>query len=237
MKNKIFTSGGYTPKHFSRHMTNYVFAANRIKNKLGLEIGCNKAYGTYYLSHFAGRIIGIDIDLSNILLGVDVFPRGRFDLLAMDATMLGFKDDTFDFIFSSHLIEHIPLDQHDNFVRECARVLKPDGTFYAATPNLEYNLKKPHHMDVMCKKHSKEFMRIDLEDLLSKAFRKVTIYGVRVSRKQRIYRRLKKIGLINWLPNRFNPIVNFYNNCDENDFVVTPKDIPLSQDLLAICQK
>lgn len=226
-----------SPKHFSKHMAYYVFTADKVRNKVGIEIGSFSGFGTYYLSRFARRIIGVDIDISALFLGRTFFSADNFDLMGMDGTALGFKDNSLDFVVSSHMIEHIPLHLMEKFVYECARVLKPDGVFYVGTPNLEHSLKKPHHMEVMCKQHSKEFMHTDLKALLNKAFKQVAVYGVRVSRKQRIYRRLKKIGIIKWFPDSFNPIRNFYNYCDEDDFIVTSKDIALSQDLLAVCQK
>jgi len=47
-----------------------------------------------------------------------------------------FKDDTFQYIFSEHMIEHITYDRALAMLRQCRRVLKPGGTIRIATPDL-----------------------------------------------------------------------------------------------------
>ena len=51
---------------------------------------------------------------------------------------LPYEDEFFDYILSSNGIEHLE-DQY-NFVRECYRVLKPNGKILISTPNV-LNLK------------------------------------------------------------------------------------------------
>ena len=55
----------------------------------------------------------------------------------MDATQsFPLPSGSFDFIFSEHMIEHVPFDQGQKMLRECYRVLKPGGKIRIATPNL-----------------------------------------------------------------------------------------------------
>jgi len=55
----------------------------------------------------------------------------------LDATQpFPFPDRCFDFVFSEHMIEHIPFSTGLRFLLECKRVLKPDGVIRIATPNL-----------------------------------------------------------------------------------------------------
>ncbi len=53
---------------------------------------------------------------------------------------LPLKDKSVDFIYSSHLLEHIPFKQLIKFLEECKRVLKEDGTFSVCVPNAGYFL-------------------------------------------------------------------------------------------------
>ena len=46
-------------------------------------------------------------------------------------------DDTFDYIFAEHMIEHIDYDNAALMLRECRRVLKRGGVIRLATPDLE----------------------------------------------------------------------------------------------------
>lgn len=70
-------------------------------------------------------------------LNADFSPRSR-SAIFMDATQpFPLPGASFDFIFSEHMIEHVPFEQGQKMIAECFRVLKPGGTIRIATPNLE----------------------------------------------------------------------------------------------------
>jgi predicted SAM-dependent methyltransferase len=50
---------------------------------------------------------------------------------------LPFGDGSFNAVYHSHLLEHLPRDQALPFLRECRRVLKPGGILRLAIVNLE----------------------------------------------------------------------------------------------------
>ena len=50
---------------------------------------------------------------------------------------LPFADATFDAVYHSHLLEHLPRADALPFLQECRRVLKPGGVLRLAIPNLE----------------------------------------------------------------------------------------------------
>src|SRR5262249_8463346 len=57
---------------------------------------------------------------------------------AWDVTKpLPFADASFDAVYHSHLLEHLPRDRALPFLRECRRVLKPGGVIRIAIPDLE----------------------------------------------------------------------------------------------------
>jgi predicted SAM-dependent methyltransferase len=57
----------------------------------------------------------------------------------LDATQpLPFPENTFSFIFSEHMLEHIPIDAAQVFMQECNRVLKPGGVLRLATPDMAF---------------------------------------------------------------------------------------------------
>jgi predicted SAM-dependent methyltransferase len=49
-----------------------------------------------------------------------------------------FASDTFDFIFSEHMIEHVSHDDGAKMLAECHRVLKPGGHIRITTPDLAF---------------------------------------------------------------------------------------------------
>lgn len=48
-----------------------------------------------------------------------------------------FGDATFDYVYSEHMIEHVPWGGAVAMLEECHRVLKPGGALRIATPDLE----------------------------------------------------------------------------------------------------
>lgn len=49
-----------------------------------------------------------------------------------------FPDNSFDYVFSEHMIEHISYADGRIMLSECFRVLKPGGTIRLATPDLQF---------------------------------------------------------------------------------------------------
>jgi predicted SAM-dependent methyltransferase len=69
-------------------------------------------------------------------LNGDILPRRR-DYIYLDATQpLPFADNSFAFIYTEHMIEHIGYHAAQDFVRECYRILRPGGVLRISTPNL-----------------------------------------------------------------------------------------------------
>jgi predicted SAM-dependent methyltransferase len=70
-------------------------------------------------------------------LSTDIAPASD-RVVYLDATeAFPFVDNTFDYIFGEHMIEHIPWHEGLFMLKECRRVLKPRGTIRLATPDLE----------------------------------------------------------------------------------------------------
>jgi predicted SAM-dependent methyltransferase len=67
----------------------------------------------------------------------DAYPEHRKEVVFVDAARpLPFADMTFDYVFSEHMIEHIPETDAVRLVRECFRVMRAGGRIRLATPNL-----------------------------------------------------------------------------------------------------
>ncbi len=77
---------------------------------------------------------------SNLLAGwlsTDLNPRTP-EVAFLDASKpFPFKNDTFAYVYSEHMIEHIPWSEGAFMLRECLRVLKSDGAIRVATPDLQ----------------------------------------------------------------------------------------------------
>ena len=97
-------------------------------NKL-LVVGCGSGLEAAILAQqLPAQVSGIDL-------------KNEFDAEAAmvatlqtgDATALAFADETFDFIFSYHALEHI--DDPTGALHEMRRVMKPGAGFWIGTPN------------------------------------------------------------------------------------------------------
>jgi SAM-dependent methyltransferase len=48
-----------------------------------------------------------------------------------------YPDNSFDVVYHSHVLEHFPKEAAETFIRECDRVLRPQGILRIAVPDLE----------------------------------------------------------------------------------------------------
>ena len=72
-----------------------------------------------------------------------------------------FPDNTFDFVFSEHVIEHMTWSQGLNMLRESHRVLRSGGTLRVATPNINFLvelLREPDRNNDYLEWATKEFL-------------------------------------------------------------------------------
>ena len=68
---------------------------------------------------------------------LDIAPHSK-DVERWDATnLIPAKNQSVDFIYHSHMLEHLNQDDGRDLIRECFRVLKPQGVLRIAVPDLE----------------------------------------------------------------------------------------------------
>ena len=68
-------------------------------------------------------------------LNTDIFPHEN--VMFMDATKTyPFPDQSFDLVYSEHMIEHVPYEAGQFMLKECYRVLRPGGLIRIVTPDL-----------------------------------------------------------------------------------------------------
>ena len=119
----------------------------RINYDITLQPGVNpaimnfygKALHAYFQENPSPKLhIGCGRHLLEGWLNADLVPMAP-SVLPLDATQpLPMADASFEFIFSEHVIEHMPYPQGCALLGECWRVLKPGGTLRIATPDLAF---------------------------------------------------------------------------------------------------
>ncbi len=95
----------------------------------------------YLLKHPIPKLqLGGGENLLDGWLNTDFMPRHK-DVVMLDGTKpFFFKDNTFDYIFCEHMIEHITCQEAMSMLKECSRILKPGGKIRISTPDLEVHL-------------------------------------------------------------------------------------------------
>ena len=94
-----------------------------------LVVGCGSGLEAAILAKGLNtHVIGVDVDTN-----FDVRARALADLRQADARALPFADGSFDVVYCYHALEHIP--EPVRAIREIARVLRTDGSYFIGTPN------------------------------------------------------------------------------------------------------
>ncbi len=99
----------------------------------GLDIGSGVGTYTWRMLQKCGRVTCVDNDSDLLNFMRDKFGANeRLDLLHSDAISLPFKDDTFDLVLCSEVLEHVSSPK--SMLREIGRVKKADGRIILSTP-------------------------------------------------------------------------------------------------------
>ncbi|GAB5551558.1 MAG: class I SAM-dependent methyltransferase [Saprospiraceae bacterium] len=156
---------------FQRSLRAYVDAAQLIHGKV-LEIGTGSGYGVDIVAPKTDHFVTVDKFITEIPL--KEANQDKVEFVQMTVPPLDLPDNTFDFVITFQVIEHIVPDEQ--FVAEIARVLKPGGQLIVTTPNRKMSLSRnPWHI--------REYTVTELQELLAKHFTKVDCQGVYGSKK------------------------------------------------------
>ncbi|MEO7801837.1 MAG: class I SAM-dependent methyltransferase [Ginsengibacter sp.] len=99
-----------------------------------LDIGCGSGRLGYWKNYLLPKRNDIYITGIDLYTPVEKTALDAFFKVNLDEEILPFPDKSFDFIFMSHLIEHV--QDWKALLFECDRVLKEASTLYIETPSL-----------------------------------------------------------------------------------------------------
>ena len=165
---------------FRRHEAAYEFATALVANRTVAEVGCGEGYGTALFARSAGRVLGLDYDALTVRHARTAYPAAHF--VRANLAALPMPTGSMDVVTTLQVIEHVW--NHGEFVRECRRVLRPDGMLLVTTPNrltFSPGLETPQNPF-----HTHEFTADELGDLLArKGFSITSVLGLHAGERLR----------------------------------------------------
>ncbi len=132
------------PGDFSIKTTTMNILSNFVdmNGKSGLEVGCGCGYNAALLSSSCDKLVATDLpfyDSNTHSLGITVARQllsklgvSNVQLVSCSGESLPFPDGTFDFVYSSSVLEHI--DDKKRALKEMMRVVKPGGSVIFIIP-------------------------------------------------------------------------------------------------------
>lgn len=153
---------------FQRSILAYHQAAKLVGGDV-LEIGTGMGYGIEVVAPAAKHFTTIDKSEA-----YDATLPANATFSKMEVPPIGFESESFDYVISFQVIEHIKRDKE--FVKEVSRVLRKGGKFIVSTPNAPMSLtRNPWHI--------MEYTEFELCDLLAAGFTHIEAYGVNGNEK------------------------------------------------------
>jgi len=153
---------------YTDHACRYIYISNIVQGKTLLDAGCGAGYGSHHLASVSARsVTGIDISRETIDYALSNYTHPNLRFIQSDIRSLPFHSDTFDSVVAFEILEHI--QDHERFLSESKRILKPEGILIISTPDIE-RYKSDNEF------HQKELTSSEFTELLGSFYRNVGIY-------------------------------------------------------------
>jgi 2-polyprenyl-3-methyl-5-hydroxy-6-metoxy-1,4-benzoquinol methylase len=222
-----------TPMMIARHLSAYKFSGDYASGASILDIACGEGYGSAYLADFAKSVKAIDYSREAVDYANSKYKKDNLQFTVMDVRNLASISERFSVICSFQFIEH--LSDPGPFLENVRGLLEDDGIFLCSTPNKTDASGKSN--TPLNKFHLKEYLYPEFKGLLEKYFREVRLFGLKRSPRLNFYRRLKKMGIFDCLPDPLNPVKGFYNKLDCANFAIVKHNFDTALDFIAVCRK
>lgn len=123
------------------------------KNASVLDLGCGTGRNISFVKETVKNdyeFFGIDYSVACIDYAKSQYGKIGVEYLQHNGKQLPFPSESFDFLVSSHVLEHISKEDADTYVDEISRVLRKGGIAIIGTPN------RAHCQDLFCENPTEE---------------------------------------------------------------------------------
>jgi len=114
------------------HLHRYFLARALCRGRDVLDVAAGEGYGSHLLAQVARSVTGVDVAPNAVAHAARVYRGPNLRFVQGDARHLPVDDAAVDIVVSFETIEH--LYEHDEFLGEVRRVLRPGGRFVVSTP-------------------------------------------------------------------------------------------------------
>src|SRR3989344_5897920 len=119
---------------YRAHINRYKFASKFANRKVVLDIACGTGFGSSYLSRFARRVVGVDVQKDVLEFCVRKYKKPNLEFLMENKHDINLRlTHRFDTIVCFETIEHVP--DYKFFLKKLKEYLKRGGTLILSTPN------------------------------------------------------------------------------------------------------
>jgi SAM-dependent methyltransferase len=115
------------------HLHRYMLAREWCRGKDVLDVASGEGYGTALLAQVARSALGVELAADAVAHAAAAYITENLRFAVGDARVLPNPDQSFDVVVSFETIEHFA--EHDKFLMEIKRVLRPGGLLIVSTPD------------------------------------------------------------------------------------------------------
>jgi SAM-dependent methyltransferase len=157
------------------HWHRYLLARELARGRDVLDIACGEGYGSALMAQVATSVVGMDVAEDAVVHATAAYPAANLRFERGDARRIPLPDASVDLVVSFETLEHFV--EHDEFLLEARRVLRPGGALLVSTP--ERDTYSPEALPAN-PYHAKELTEAEFDALLRAHFVHVTSQGQRV---------------------------------------------------------
>ena len=108
-----------------------------LAGKRVLDVGCGPGVNVRLMAGAGAKVTGLECGALPLAKARETAPVADEDYVEGVGEDMPFEDGTFDIVVFSKSLHHVPMDNLETALGECARVLAPGGVVYIAEPLAE----------------------------------------------------------------------------------------------------
>ncbi|RJQ71888.1 class I SAM-dependent methyltransferase [Pseudonocardiaceae bacterium YIM PH 21723] len=223
---------------FRRHEAAYIALRQFCAGAVVLEAGCGEGYGADLIAGVARSVLALDYDEQAIAHVRRTYPQVR--AVRTNLASLPVAGGSVDVVANLQVIEH--LWNQEEFLAECARVLRPGGLLLCTTPNrITFSPGRDTPLNPF---HTRELSGTELDGLLADAGFRTRMLGLGHGPRLRELDARHGGSIIDAQINTAlagqpwsEQLIADVTSVTAADFVLSEDDIDASLDLVAIAER